>query len=206
MDKWIWTGSFIENPDVVDYTYEVREDEVVILENGYQVEGAWEANGYSASAAFICRNGGDILQIGHHGFDQMSKYIQTHDIKSHTIIIDRTQALPYAEEWAKNKSNVNIITGSFYEKKLAKYDGIFVNKTKMMYCNKETVKQELPKRLKELSKSLTLVSWFNHFNWPGNILGEAVDYECIELSDYPPTHHKYFEGNKYFLPKMAINE
>jgi len=206
MDKWIWTGSFIENPEVVDYTYEVRSDEVVILENEYQVEGAWEANGYSASAEYICRNGGDILQIGHHGFDQMSSYIQTHDIKSHTIVIDRAQALPYAQEWSADKPNVYIITGSFYEKDLSRYDGIYINKTKILYCNKETAKQLLLPRLRQLSKTVTLVTWFNHYNWRGNILSVPVDYDAIQLESSAPASSKYFKGDIYYLPKMAIHE
>ena len=54
-------------------------------ENTYEVMMDWEDSIMSASAAYICENGGDILEIGF-GMGISAGYIQQHTINSHTII------------------------------------------------------------------------------------------------------------------------
>ena len=131
-----WTGSAIDNPLSSDWVPSWQGNVVTVSGSDITLEGTWEANAFSASAAYICQNGGDILQIGY-GMCQMANFIQSHSIDTHTIIIDQQKAYEHAIEWANNKSNVTIITGSFYEMNLSEYDGVFINKTKLLHCFKK---------------------------------------------------------------------
>ena len=67
-----------------------------------------------------------ILEIGF-GMGISAGYIQSQSISSHTIIENHPDVIPKAQEWASGKSNVTIITGSWYDVKdnLSTYDGIF---------------------------------------------------------------------------------
>ena len=51
----------------------------------FQVMMSWEDTLMSASAAYVCEGGGDILEIGF-GMHISADYIQSHTINSHTII------------------------------------------------------------------------------------------------------------------------
>ena len=86
----------------------------------------WEDPLMSASAAYVCEGGGDILEIGF-GMGISAGYIQSHSISSHTIVENHPQIITKAQEWANGKSNVTIITGSWYDVKdnLLTYDGLF---------------------------------------------------------------------------------
>ena len=91
-----------------------------------QVMMDWEDSIMSASAAYVCQNGGDILEIGF-GMGISAGYIQSHSINSHTIIENHPDIIPKAKAWAQGKLNVTIITGSWYDVKneLSTYDGLF---------------------------------------------------------------------------------
>jgi len=73
----------------------------------------WEDELMSASAAYITQNGGDILEIGF-GMGISAGYIQSHSISSHTIIENHPEIIPLALNWASDKPNVIIVTGSWY--------------------------------------------------------------------------------------------
>ena len=64
----------------------------------------WEDSLMSASAAYVCQNGGDILEIGF-GMGISAGYIQSHSISSHTIIENHPDIIPRAQAWASEKSN-----------------------------------------------------------------------------------------------------
>ena len=112
----------------IDKTLVFESNKIYYTENDtqYEVMMDWEDNIMSASAAYICQNGGDILEIG---FDMgiSANYIQTHTIASHTIIENHPQIITKAQDWASGKSNVIIITGSWFDVKdsLSTYDGLF---------------------------------------------------------------------------------
>ena len=74
----------------------------------------WEDSLMSASAAYVCEGGGDILEIGF-GMGISAGYIQSHSISSHTIVENHPQIITKAQAWASDKSNVNIVTGSWYD-------------------------------------------------------------------------------------------
>ena len=199
-----WTGSYMANPLPEDFVPVWSETEVVEKNTNIHAEGIWEAKAFSASAAYICQNGGDILQIGY-GFCQMANYIQSHSINTHTIIIDQWGAYEHATEWSKDKSNVNIITGSFYEMDLPEYDGVFINKTKLLHCNANTAKAKIRYEIPKFTKVGSLVTWYNYCNAEGNNLNiDNVKYEYILLDSEPPENYNYSTGKDYYVPKMEI--
>ena len=74
-----WTGSAMANPLQGDWEPLWQEDNVILSGSSKILEGTWEANAFSASAAYICQNGGNILQIGY-GMCQAANFIQSHSI------------------------------------------------------------------------------------------------------------------------------
>jgi len=77
---------------------------------------------------YVCQKGGDILEIGFGG-GITSNMIQTHKIKSHTIIERDDIFFNKLSKWSKNKPNVQTIHGDWISDipKYKKYDGIFVD-------------------------------------------------------------------------------
>ena len=58
----------------------------------------WEDSLMSASAAYVCEGGGDILEIGF-GMGISAGYMHSHSINSHTIIENHPQIITKAQEW-----------------------------------------------------------------------------------------------------------
>lgn len=79
-------------------------------------------------ADIVCQLGGDILEIGF-GMGISANYIQSNNIKSHTIVEIHPQILERLYQWSKNKSNVRVIEGDWFDNRelicSMKYDGIF---------------------------------------------------------------------------------
>ena len=70
---------------------------------------------------------GDVLEIGF-GMGISANYIQEKGVKSHTICEINPQILERLKEWAKDKPNVNIVEGDWFEtlpKLDKKFDGIW---------------------------------------------------------------------------------
>ena len=199
-----WTGSAMANPLQGDWEPLWQEDNVILSGSSKILEGTWEANAFSASAAYICQNGGNILQIGY-GMCQAANFIQSHSINSHTIIIDQQKAYEHVIEWSKDKSNVTIITGSFYEMNLPQYDGVFINKTKLLHCFKNTARSKIKNELSKFTKPGSLVSWYNQINAATNHLGiENVEYQLV-TTDTIPSDYTYSHSNtNYYVPKKEI--
>jgi hypothetical protein len=93
-----------------------------------EVMGSWELPIMRKHAEICCQRGGDILEIGF-GMGISANLIQQYDIKSHTIVEFHPQIIDRLKIWSKDKKNVNIIEGDWYEQldiiNLIKYDGIF---------------------------------------------------------------------------------
>ena len=122
----------------------------------FEVMMDWEDSLMSASAAYVCEGGGDILEIGF-GMGISAGYMHSHSIASHTIIENHPDIIPKAQEWANNKSNVTIITGSWYDVKdnLSTYDGIFYDA-----FGDENI-DNFSSSLNNFTKSGTKVTWWN---------------------------------------------
>jgi len=173
-----------------------ESDKIYYTEEGieFEVMMDWEAPLMSASAAYVCQNGGDILEIGF-GMGISADYIQSHSITSHTIIENHPAIIPKAKAWASGKSNVTIITGSWYDVKdnLPTYNGLFYDTwgdDDMQYFSSS---------LSSLVKEGGVVTWWNNLEEENNFYNiPNVDYQQYPVS--PPTNN-YFNNTTYYLPK-----
>ena len=176
-----------------DKIYYYSED----WENNIEVMMDWEDPLMSASAAYVCEGGGDILEIGF-GMGISAGYMHSHSISSHTIIENHPDIIPKAQEWANNKSNVTIITGSWYDVKdnLSTYDGIFYDAFGDENMN------NFSSSLSNLTKSGTKVTWWNNIPSTNNYYNiPEVTYKEINVS---PPSNMYFNSTTYYLPKKEF--
>ena len=163
----------------------------------FEVMMDWEDSLMSASAAYVCQNGGDILEIGF-GMGISAGYIQSHSINSHTIIENHPDIIPRAQAWASGKSNVTIITGSWYDVKdnLSTYDGIFYDTFGDQDMNK------FSSSLSSLVKEGAKVTWWNNEPSKTNFYNiPNVTYQTLNVN--PSTNH-YFNSTTYYLPKKQF--
>ena len=163
----------------------------------FEVMMDWEDSIMSASAAYICQGGGDILEIGF-GMGISAGHIQSHTINSHTIIENHPQVITKAREWASGKSNVTIISGSWYDVRasLSTYDGIFYD------TYGEDDWSLFGSNVASLAKSGAKVTWWNNnpnYTTIHDISG--VTYGVININ--PPANN-YFNSDKYYLPKKEF--
>jgi len=158
----------------------------------------WEAPMMSASAAYVCEGGGDILEIGF-GMGMASNYIQSHSIDSHTICEIHPQIITKAQEWASGKSNVTIVTGSWYSNiaQLSTYDGVFWD------AGFTSDVQHLSSSISSLVKSGGRFTWYNNTYEADNSLGiSGSSYQEISVS--PTSGNNYFNNNIYYMPKKQF--
>ena len=163
----------------------------------FEIMMDWEDSLMSASAAYVCENGGGILEIGF-GMGISAGYIQSHSISSHTIIENHPQIITKAQEWANGKSNVTIINNSLYNVKdnLSTYDGIFYD----TFGDDDML--QFSSSLSDLTKLGAKVTWWNnnpnetnYYNIPD------VTYQAININ---PPNNSYFNSNTYYLPKKIF--
>jgi len=167
-----------------------------IDQNGTEkdVMGDWEHPLMSASAAYIAENGGDILEIGF-GMGLSAEYMHSHSISSHTIVEIHPDIIPKAFEWAANRPNVTIITGSWYDNldNLSTYDGILYD----TYGDEHV--QYFSSSLNNLINTGARVTWFNMLPTSSNTHDiPDVEYQQMDINPIPNTYYNY---NTYYLPK-----
>ena len=61
----------------------------------WEVMMSWEDTLMSASAAYVCQGGGDILEVGF-GMGISAGYMHSHSISSHTIVENHPDIIPKA--------------------------------------------------------------------------------------------------------------
>ena len=170
-------------------------DEDNIIQNEVMMD--WEHPLMSASAAYVCEGGGDILEIGF-GMGISAGYMQSHSISSHTIIENHPQIITKAQEWASGKSNVTIVSGSWYDVKdsLSTYDGVFYD----TYGDDNL--EQFSSSLSTLVKSGGKATWWNMNSNESNFFNISnVTYTAINID--PPTN-SYFNSSTYYLPKKEF--
>jgi protein arginine N-methyltransferase 2 len=179
-----------------------EENEIIFSNPNYENEifevmMDWEDTLMSASAAYVCEGGGDILEIGF-GMHISADYIQSHTINSHTIIENHPDIIPKANEWAANKPNVTIVEGDWYDVKdtLSTYDGLFYD-TYGDY-NIQYFADILPSLMKEGGRA----TWWNGVPSGSNFFGLSnITYDVYDIN---PPQNSYFNHNKYYLPKKQF--
>ena len=89
---------------------------------------AWETDLMKLHAQHVTHNHGDVLEIGF-GMGISAQFIQDLGCSSHTIIESHPDILQKLQEWAKDKPNVNIINGDWFELQDTicqhQFDGVF---------------------------------------------------------------------------------
>ena len=174
-----------------------ESDKITIQDLGDEVMMSWEDSLMSASAAYVTEGGGDILEIGF-GMGISAGYIQSHSINSHTIVENHPQIIPKAVEWASGKSNVTIVSQSWYDVKdsIGTFDGIFYDS----FGDEEWTK--FSSSLSGLTKSGTKVTFYNKCQSETNDLNiPNCTYKQISVTI---DENKYFDGNVYYMPKKEF--
>ena len=183
----------------ISQSLEFNESNIIYTESETQWEVMmdWEDPLMSASAAYICEGGGDILEIGF-GMGISATYIQSHTINSHTIIENHPQIIPRAQAWAASRSNVTIVEGSWFDVKdtLSTYDGSFSDT--WGDDNSDHYYSFLPSIMKPGGRA----TWWNGLTGSDNYYGiPGITYENISVS---PPPNCYFNHSNYLLPKKQF--
>jgi len=184
----------------MSYTLETlifSDDKITISGSNIQVMMDWEHPIMSASAAYVTQGGGDILEIGF-GMGIASGYIQSHSISSHTIIENHPQIISKSIEWASGKSNVTIVSQSWYDVRdsIGTFDGIFYD----TYGDEDV--NHFSSSLSSLTKNGTKVTWWNNEQSATNYYNiPNVTYQSISVN---PTENTYFNSSTYYLPKKEF--
>ena len=174
-----------------------QSDKIIIEDLGAEVMMSWEDSLMSASAAYVTQNSGDILEIGY-GMGISAGYIQSHSISSHTIVENHPEIIPRAVEWASSKSNVTIISQSWYDVRnsIGQFDGIFYD----TYGDDDM--NHFSSSLSGLVKSGAKVTWWNNETSETNFYNiPNVTYQSINVN---PPQNTYFNSTTYYLPKKEF--
>jgi spermidine synthase len=147
--------------------------------DGFEVMHVWEHPLMKKHADIVCQFGGDILEIGF-GMGISANYIQSNNIKSHTIVEFHPQVIEKLIQWSKDKPNVRIIEGDWFEKLeeicSMKYDGIFFDThlDPNVYFLVESV-------VNRCLKEGGVFSWFSPYGYPVygvlNFITDSVDVD-----------------------------
>ena len=183
----------------IEQTLTFKSNKIYYTQGGieWEVMMDWEDPLMSASAAYVCEGGGDILEIGF-GMGISAGYMHSHSIDSHTIIENHPDIIPKAQEWAREKSNVTIITGSWYDVKdsLSTYDGIFYD----TFGDKDM--NHFSSSLNNLTKPGAKVTWWNNNPEQNNLYNiPGITYSIVKVS---PPQNSYFNSDTYYLPKKEF--
>ena len=165
--------------------------------NTYEVMMRWEDEIMLESANYVCQNGGDILEIGF-GMGISANHIQSHNVNTHTIVENHPDIIPKALEWAKDKPNVQIVEGSWYDNlnNLGIYDGIFYD----TYGDGHI--EYFDSSVEGLTKTGTLLTFWNNIPDEQSVFNfDNITYQLIEVT---PPNNSYFTSDKYYLPKKQF--
>jgi len=175
-----------------------ESDKITIDDTGEEVMMSWEDSLMSASAAYVTQDGGDILEIGF-GMGISAGYMHSHSIDSHTIVENHPQILEKLETWASGKSNVTIVSQSWYDVKdsIGTFDGIFYD----TYGDDDMI--HFSSSLSGLTKSGTKVTFWNNEQSATNYYNiPNVTYQSINVT---PDSNFYFTGSTtYYMPKKEF--
>lgn len=178
-----------------DYNLIITNNSIKIQSeiDGYEVMNYWEHPLMKKHADVVTQFGGNILEIGF-GMGISADYIQSNNIKSHTIVEIHPQVIGELDRWSKDKSNVKVIEGDWYERVeeicSKEYDGIFFD-THM--DRNVTIFNDLI--VKRCLKKGGVFTWFsprgNFLNWEGVICESVI---------VNPENCSYYDLNSAFCP------
>jgi hypothetical protein len=163
----------------------------------------WEREWMKKSAEIVCRNGGDILNIGH-GLGLVDSYIQEHNPKSHTIIEIHPQVHEYMEQ---NGWNIKAkIIKSDWRKvidTLPTFDGIYFD----TWANRwDDFENGILNKLKYILKKNGIFSYWYNSDKESDELKKICDRNNLDLYyekmniNIPKIQHK--RGKTYINPDL----
>jgi len=192
-DKITYVGLPMEGMD--------PELEETLPEQELEVMMSWETPIMQKAAAFVCENGGDILEIGF-GMGIASNAIQSHDLASHTIIEMHPQIAQKAREWAAGKSNITVIEGDWVNEVplLGKYAGIFYDTYGFFGHWGKLAELIVPH-----ANTGCHITFWNAAKSETNGCGFDNSYNIVyEQMDVSPPQNTYFNEHIYYFPKVVI--
>lgn len=132
-------------------------DDERLLEGNKAVMMGWERPLMKRTAEILCCNQGDILNIGF-GLGIIDECIQSHNIKSHTIIECHPDVLNKMKEWGwYDKDNVTILEGFWQDHidSLSEFDAVYFDTWK------EQDRDFFQKNVHKIIKKGGVFSFFN---------------------------------------------
>ena len=171
-----------------------------ILKGKRIVMHSWETPIMEKMVEWVCRRGGDILEIGF-GMGIAANFIQQYNINSHTICDNNIEVIERLKNWAIDKKNIKIVEGDWRQNidNFGKYDGILFDTFDDMYIDKfkkETVYQ--------LSKFQTNFCIWDNMESKKSIY-ENYETEMIGVNKKDEDSWNYLPGNRVYLHKITIN-
>ena len=177
-----------------DLKLKFLKDRIISNEN-ITIMMSWEKPIMKRHAEIVCKNGGDILEIGF-GMGISADYIQQQKPKSHTIVEIHPEIAKKARNWSKDKINITIIEDDWYNvvNDLRTYDGIFYD------AENDKYKIDFYQMIKTLLKDNSVYTFFN-LQGDGikndHNIEENVRYEIMTIN---PPENPYLNSNIYYLP------
>ncbi len=103
-------------------------DTEITLPDGFEVMMEWERPIMERSAAIVCHNQGDVLNVGF-GMAIIDTAIQQQGVTTHTIIEAHEQVVEKARRWSEDKKGVNLIHSTWQDAidGLPQFDGIYLD-------------------------------------------------------------------------------
>jgi predicted O-methyltransferase YrrM len=150
-------------------------------------------------AEIVTQNGGNILEVGF-GMGISANFIYNSKINSYTCIETHSEIYENALEWAKDKSNVNIILGDWLEiipTLTNKFDGIFMDTFEFKNYQKF---EEYCKKISNVGCVLSIFDYMTQNN-------KSLEFETVEIAnkiDYFKNNNRvvnlyytYFNGESF---------
>lgn len=161
-------------------------------EFGNDVMMDWEHPMMKRHAELVCHAGDDVLEVGF-GMGISASYIQAREPRTHVIVECHPQVLPRLRAWAKDKANVRVIEGGWYERRaeLGTYDGIFYDTYADVHA------PEFFATFEDYLKPGGRMSFYNLLPAPENEFGLACEYHEVEVR---PDANDYHEAPRYYAP------
>jgi hypothetical protein len=159
----------------------------------------WEDPIMKRKSEWLCEQGGNILELGF-GMGISANYIQSHNIKLHTICEINPYVLEKLYIWAENKPNVIVLEGDWFDRinDMEIYDGILFDTH-----NDKNITFFFTELIYKISRKNTRLTWWN--NSPqayGRKKPVGTEYEIIEVD---PPQNDYFNSKQYFFPKYIFS-
>lgn len=174
------------------------EPNTIKMENGETVMHSWEKSIMELYANFVCSNGGHILELGF-GLGLSATAIQAHNIKSHTICEIHPQIIEYLKDWAKDKPNVIILEGDWFDNvdKMKKYDGILYD------THQDPHSLDFKNIIPKIANNGCRITWWNNKNMEHNGLKiKGTKFNKIKIS---PPKNTYFNHSTYWMPQYTVS-